>query len=125
MLPGSAQGLPDAENTLRIMREAPIVILIMNIYGTNPFGAVTAEERVAEIVNTLSIGAAVENMLLRAQELGIGTLWIANTFFAYRELVYYLETEYQLLGAVAAGYGEETPGPRPRKSLESMVEYWL
>lgn len=125
LLPESRTGIPDAENTLRIMQEAPIIIIILNTNGKHPFQPITSEERVAEIVDSLSIGAAVENMLLRAQELGLGTLWIANTFFAYRELVYYLETEYQLAGAVALGYADEMPLPRPRKSLSAITEFRL
>lgn len=62
-------------------------------------------------------------MLLAAQELGIGTLWIANTCFAYQELVSYLQTQHQLVGAVALGYPDETPPQRPRKPLEDIVEY--
>ena len=83
LLPASRLGLPDAWNTLRIMKEAPIVVMVLNTSGKSPFENITADERVTEIVDTLSIGAAVENMLLRAEDLGIGTLWIANTCFGY------------------------------------------
>ena len=122
-LPDSKYGLGDAENTLRIMREAPVTVAVLNTNGKNPFDSVTADERIAEIVDTLSIGAAIENMLLKAEEMGIGTLWIANTCFAYEEMVEYLQTEHQLVGAVAMGYADEAPGARPRKSLEEVVEY--
>lgn len=33
-----------------------------------------------------SIGAAAENMALMAAEMGIGSLWNGNIFFAYDEL---------------------------------------
>ena len=123
MLPESASGLPDARNTLRIMREAPVLILVLNENGRSPFLEVDADGRITEICDSLSIGASIENMLLRAEELGLGTLWIANTCFAYRELTEYLETDKQLVGAVAVGYADEKPGERPRKGLEDMVEY--
>ncbi len=73
--------------------------------------------------DVLSIGASIENMLLKATELGIGTLWIANTCYAYEELTDYLRTEHQLLGAVAVGYSDECPAQRPRKSAEDIAEY--
>lgn len=123
MLPKSGFGLPDARNTLRIMEEAPVLILVLNENGKSPFLDVDADGRIAEICDTLSIGASIENMLLRAEEMGLGTLWIANTCFAYRELTEYLETDAQLIGAVAVGYAAEKPGERPRKRLEDMVEY--
>lgn len=64
-------------------------------------------------------------MLLVAKEMEIGTLWIANTCFAYSELVTYLNTEEQLVGAIALGYANENPGQRPRKKINEIVEYRL
>ena len=125
LLPASHLGLPDAWNTLRIMKEAPVVVMVLNTSGKSPFDDITADERVTEIVDTLSIGAAVENMLLRAEGLGIGTLWIANTCFAYPELIKYMNTEKQLVGAIALGYANEKPVARPRKKLSDIVEYYL
>lgn len=123
ILPDSAYGLPDAGNTLRIMREAPALIVVMNPYGKSPFEGITVDERVTEIVDSLSVGAAIQNMLLEAERLGIGTLWIANTCFAYPELMEYIKEPGQLIGAVALGYADEAPGQRPRKSLDEIMEY--
>ncbi len=122
LLPKSVSGILDAQNTLAIMREAPIIILVLNTNGKSPFLTVDNDERITEICDTLSIGASIENILLRAEELGLGTLWIANTCFAYSELVEYLQTDKQLVGAIAVGYANENPGPRPRKALEEIVE---
>lgn len=123
ILPDSGYGLPDARNTLRIMREAPVLIVVMNPYGKSPFEDITADERVTEIVDSLSIGAAIQNMLLEAERLGIGTLWIANTCFAYPELMEFIKEPGQLIGAVALGYADEVPRQRPRKTLDDIVEY--
>lgn len=83
----------------------------------------TADERLTEIVDTLSIGAAIENILLQAEELSIGTLWVGNTCFAYPELVDYMGVSGQLVGAVALGIVDEKPLPRPRKKMEIIAEY--
>ena len=123
LLPESKFGLPDAENALRIMQEAPIVIMVLNTNGKSPFEGISPDERFTEIVDSLSIGAAIENILLQAEDLGVGTLWIANTCFAYPELAAYLDTTSQLIGAIALGYANEKPAKRPRKSLDSIVEY--
>lgn len=122
-LPGSRYGIPDARNTLRIMREAPVIIIILNTNGRSPFLPVDNDGRITEICDTLSIGASVENMLLAAEELGLGTLWVANTCFAYQELTSYLNTNDQLVGAIAVGYADEKPPQRPRKQLEEIAEY--
>ncbi len=125
LLPESRAGLPDAWNTLRIMRQAPILVAVLNRYGRTPFEALDAERHVSEIVNTQSIGAAIQNMLLKAEDLGLGSLWIANTVFAYPELTAFLETEHQLVAAVSLGYADEKPNARPRRPLEDMVTYRL
>lgn len=123
ILPDSKFGIPDAFNTLNIMRQAPVLIIILNTNGFSPFEAITIDQRVAEICDSLSIGASVQNMLLTATELGLGTLWIANTCFAYDELVAYIGTEKQLVGAISLGYPNESPNPRPRKDFYTIAEY--
>lgn len=122
-MPDSEYMLSDAFNTLRIMKEAPTVIMVLNTNGSSPFRDIDTFARITEICDSLSIGAAIENMLLKATELGIGTLWIANTCYAYNELVSYIGTNAQLIGAVALGYADEAPAARPRKSLDDVVEY--
>lgn len=115
--------IPDAENTVRIMEEAPCLIAVLNTNQKTPFAAVECEDRIVEICDSLSIGAAIENMILTATDYGLGTLWIANTCFAYEDLVDFIGTTDQLTGIVAVGYGNEHPEKRPRKKLEDIVEY--
>lgn len=123
ILPESAFGLPDAYNTLRIMRETPVILVVLNTNGRNPYKEIDTDRRISEICDSLSIGASIENLILKAEDLGLGTLWIANTFFAYPELVEYIGTEDQLVSAVALGYPAEAPAARPRKPLEEIVEF--
>lgn len=123
LLPKSAFGLPDAFNTLRIMKEAPVVIIVMNTNGQSPYEDIDADGRVTEICDSLSIGASIQNMLLKATEIGLGTLWIANTCFAYEKMNGVINAPGQLIGAVAVGYADEAPQKRPRKTLEEILEY--
>jgi nitroreductase len=123
LLPKDHAGLTDAWNTLHSMQQAPIVILVFDEECHTPFAEITAEYRVTEIINTLSIGAAIQNMILEADEIGIGSLWIGNTFYAYPELCSWLHTDMQLVGAIALGYPAESPKARPRKPLTDIAEY--
>lgn len=123
LLPGSAFALPGAFQTLSIMRKAPVTIIVMDPDGRSPYEPVNADERLAEICDSLSIGASIQNMLLKAPQLGLGTLWIANTCFAYNDMVEVIPSKGQLIGAVAVGYAAEKPYPRPRKNLEEILEY--
>lgn len=62
-------------------------------------------------------------MILTATEMGLGTLWIANTCFAYDNLMEVIQSEGKLIGAVTVGYPEEQPIARPRKKFEDVIEY--
>lgn len=123
LLPQSAFGLPDAFHTLDIMRQVPVVLIVMNTNGRSPYEPVDSDGRLSEICDSLSIGASIENLLLRATEMGLGTLWIANTCFAYNDLMEVVGEKGQLIGAIALGYAEEQPLPRSRRNLEEILEY--
>lgn len=123
LMPEWAFAIPDAENTVRVMDEAPCLIVVLNTNGKTPFTAIDNEKRIVEICDSLSIGAAIENMILAATEHDLGTLWIANTCFAYNDIVEYLNTEDQLIGIVAVGHSAEAPAKRPRKRMARIVEY--
>ena len=123
LLPNSELGIPDAFNTLHIMREAPVIIVVMNTNGQSPYESIGADRRVMEICDSLSIGASIENMILKATDMGLGTLWIANTCFAYNDLMKYINEPGQLVGAVAVGFADEYPDQRPRKALKDILEY--
>ena len=74
-LPDSMKFINGAFTSVNVMREAPVVVLVSNERGKGiDFTEnLSVDERVAEICNVQSIAAAVENMLLAAQELGCGS----------------------------------------------------
>ena len=123
LLPGSVKLLKGAEYTLSIMKQAPVIIFVVNRNGTDIRKDLDTEERIYEICNAQSIGAAIENMTLTATELGLGSLWICDTYFAYEELTEWLGTEGALYAALAVGYADESPAPRPRKDISSITEW--
>ncbi len=123
LLPDSACHLPGAEYTLRIMAQAPVTILVLNRLGQSPEIPLTPEERVYERCNAQSIGAAMQNMTLAATELGLGSLWICDTYFAQRELQNWLNEEGDLFAAMTIGFPDEQPMPRPRRAISETVEW--
>lgn len=124
LLPESARYLGGAEYTLQIMARAPVVILVVNPLGLDLRRTLTPEERVYELCNAQSIGACIENMSLASVELGLGSLWICDIYFAYDELCEWLgPKERTLAAALALGYPGEAPLPRPRKPLETITEW--
>ncbi|WP_296359762.1 nitroreductase family protein [uncultured Acidaminococcus sp.] len=122
-LPQSAPYIEDAFHTAEIMKEAPVLIFVMNELGCCLDHTLNRDERVSEICNAQSIGAAVENMCLAADSLGLGSLWICNTYFAYPELCQVLKSRGELVCALTLGYAAEAPLKRPRKAFADAVEF--
>lgn len=123
LFPASAPYIDGAWHTLEIMTQAPVVILIKNELAKPLTETLTIDERESEICNAQSIGAAIENMIIMATELGIGSLWICDTCFAQRPLQAWLGGIGELYAALALGYAAEEPAPRPRKQLADLVEW--
>ena len=123
LLPESTGHLQGAWHSLGIMRQAPVVIFVSNALGKEIGSAMTVDDRVSEICNAQSIGAALENMSLAAREQGLESLWICNTFFAQKEIRDWLGAEGEPYAAMALGYGDENPPARARKEMREVVEW--
>lgn len=123
LLPESSCYLNGAENTLKIMEQAPVIIFIVNRFGIDIHQNINPEKRINEICDVESIGAAVENMALTAVEHGLGSLWICDTYFAYDELKAWLNTDGEIIAAMTIGYADEVPYARPRNKLNDIVEW--
>lgn len=112
-----------ARATLRVMTEAPITIFVFNPTGKHPLLKRNISETYADVVDIQSIGAAIQNMLLAAQALGVGSLWICDVFFGYEELCEWLGDQGQMIAAVSLGYPAQAPASRPRKPLGEIVRF--
>lgn len=123
LLPESKKHIAAAKYTVEILEQAPVVIFAVNSLGQGIFKDMTKEEKIYEICNIQSISAAIQNMLLAAEEKGIGSLWVCDIYFAYQELCEWLGDEGELIAAVALGYPDEAPAQRPRKKLDEVVQW--
>jgi nitroreductase len=112
--------LGSSEWTTNSMEKAPITIFIFNPYAENTSG----QGHTSNVVDVQSTGAAIQNMLLAAQELGIGTLWICDVFYAYSELCEWIGETHEMIAAVSLGYPDESPNARPRKPVGEVTK-WL
>lgn len=103
------------EATANVMLNAPIVVFIFK-----------EEDEVWDIGDNLSIGASIENMCLRAVELGLGTLWIRDTYAVETNIAKYLNQNDKVLScALAIGVPSGDIKERPRKTLDEVVEWYL
>lgn len=99
--------------TANVIRKAPVLVLV--------YKEADSEWNIGD---TLSIGACIENMILQATDLGLGSLWIRDTYCLSKEITDKYCKEKELICSVAFGYSNETPKVRPRKSLNNIVTWW-
>jgi len=110
--------------SIRCIEQAPVTILVHNTDGIHPWKARKEHESWWDIATVQSVGAAIQNMLLAATELGLGSLWIADVWEAYPEINAWLETDDQLVAAVSFGYSDAEPSVPARRPMEETVR-WL
>ena len=112
----------NAKFTLRAMGEAPVTVLVVNPLGRNPRASWTPSDKINELSNVQAVGAAAENMALSAADLGVGSLWNGNIFFAYDELTAWLGEPGEMVMALSFGYSAQ-PHVRPlqRKSPDDVI----
>ena len=71
-----------------------------------------------------SSAAAVENLLLAATSLGIGSVWLGILFFIKDDVLAFLgESQGEFMAVIPIGYPlREHEGPK-KKALEYVVKY--
>ena len=100
--------------TANIMKQAPILILVFK-----------PEEDNWVIGDSLSIGAAIEHICLRATDLGLGSLWIRDIVYTQNEIANLVgKSDMELISAISIGYPDENPKQRPRKKLNEILEWY-
>ena len=117
-------GTGSAEGSATIMEQAPVTVFVFNPAGLPPWQHHSVGQMFDNLTNIQSIGAAIQNMLLAAFDLGVGSLWICDVLFAYEELRAWLGETGTMIAAVSFGYPAESPAARPRKPV-SEVTRWM
>ena len=113
-----------AKNSLRAMEQAAVLILVKltSSYGTYHDDGVDWPLHALdiEVTDLLSVGAAIQNILLAAVEMGLGALWVCDIFYAYPALTRFLQEDAPIVSAICLGYPGEVPDPRPRHAINEI-----
>lgn len=72
-------------------------------------------------MDIISIGAFIEHIILYLTEVGLGTLWIANTNYVSEEIKNILNVEYESISCIGIGVKDQEPNPRPRKEFDEII----
>lgn len=111
---------------------APALIVVLN----SPYKAVIDEilddkifthediNRLRNHPNVQTIGAAVENILLSAVDLGYGGCWLTGLLVAREELeqIVGVEEPFKIAACVAIGKPSGSSEPKTKKSLDEIFE---
>ncbi len=100
-----------AKNSFKIMDQAPVNILVYNAHPL-PFQAKP---------DIQSVSAAIQNMLLKAYSLGLGSLWICDILYIDAAVNEYLKTDMQLIAAIAFGYTDSNPRDIRKLTVEDVT----
>lgn len=124
LLPNYVNYINSAQNSFKIMQEATVLIFVINTLSKEYRKFLSFEEHIAEICDIQAICASIKNMLLTANNLGLGSLWIGNIFFVYPELKHWLNKKGEIIVYIALlGYVDEKPVVRPRKDFDKIVQW--
>lgn len=119
-----AEGVPigSLEWTARAMLGAPLTIVVFN--AAPPLEVPEQAHADWHWVMVQSTGGAIQTMLLAAQDLGVGSLWICDILYASSEVKEWLgRPDDAIVAAVTLGYADEAPGPRPRRPWQEVTTW--
>ena len=126
--PEKIKGASSVFATGKILEQCPAIILVFSDSDN------IDRNKIEDISALLGIGGAVEHMMLTATDLGLGCLWICDTFFVHSELADYIldklkntfnkdfiNKSNRLVCAMALGEMAEPRYERSRKDLEEIL----
>lgn len=107
------------KNSYECIKKSNAIILVFNAY---PSSVILDEPNMLfDITNIQAIGASIQNMLLKATDLGVSSLWICDIFSHYQIICNRYYPTGQLIAAIAFGYSEKDSVKSTRKSLEQLL----
>ncbi|NHJ04575.1 MAG: nitroreductase [Candidatus Heimdallarchaeota archaeon] len=105
---------PYTRYSFQIMANAPVTILV--------YSAKVMHHPARPDIQ--SVSAAIQNMLLKAYDLGLGSLWICDVLYIDKAINQYIKTDMELLAAVTIGYANESPKSRAKLTVDDVTIWY-
>lgn len=129
------QQMGSSLSSCSIMEQAPVLIIVWNA-GSARIQKVVRDVETATLdemrnrarafghnAELQSVSAAIQNLLLEAYSLGLGSLWIADTYYAADALTAHLGKSWELVAAVTIGWPAAPSAPRPKMTVDEVTEF--
>jgi nitroreductase len=120
-LKARGENVGSCEASARVVRQAPVTILVFN--AAHEHDGLIFDHVTYNAPDIQSIGGMVQTMLLAAESMGLGSLWICDVLYAYPSIRAWLARREELVTAVSLGYPDEAPAARPRTSWQEITEW--
>ena len=100
--------------TAEVIKNAPVLILIFR-----------EKDEIWTVGDNLSIGACVENMLLRTADLGFGAVWIRDICYVAQKVADMVgKGDMELNCAVSLGVPGHSPAQKPRNAVDEITTWF-
>lgn len=100
--------------TAKVIKNAPVLILVFRKKEDNWI-----------VGDSLALGACIQNMSLRATDLGLGSLWIRDIIYTAEEISELVGKEdLELNSALCIGYPDENAKASSRKKLKDITKWY-
>ena len=100
------------------VRQAPVLVAVI---GNPRKTGVDSFQQEGSVAYQHACAAAIQNMLLAAHALGLGSLWFTLFDRANLRSILGVEPEQMPVGLVCLGHPEEAPRPVPRKAASEKT----
>ena len=105
--------------TFNIIDKAPVLILVFNAFPSKQ--ALNNYNLHFDFLNQQAIGAAIENMLLRATELGVGSLWVGDILSETQFITDRYFSAGELVAGIVLGIPDGPGHPVSRIPLSELI----
>ena len=112
----------------RIIAGAPAIILIYNSQEVKALKNKYKEmysnfEEIIPKAELSAISAAIQNMILTAESIGIGSCWLDTPLFCKKEIAEFTGINKELVAVLTLGYPAENGTRSSRKPVSESVRY--
>lgn len=108
----------------KLISTVPVVVAVCADYDIEELQryAIISEEFKKDLIS-FSIAAAIQNMMLMATALGVGSLWLTKPFTKEIKQLLHIPERLRLVALMALGYPARHKNKACRRPLETIVHY--